>query len=104
MIGERLSEIRKDNKDKQADLAKKLNVSLSTVRSWEQGKSSPPHEALVKICKMYSVSSDFLLGLSDDDPLYAKLRKTTPLSNENQIKLREFEDFLLWKQQKERTK
>ncbi|MFI3170386.1 MAG: helix-turn-helix transcriptional regulator [Faecalibacterium sp.] len=100
MIGERLADVRKDNKDKQADLAEKLNVSLSTIRSWEQGKSSPPHEALVNICKIYSVSSDFLLGLSDDDPFYAKLRQTTHLSNENQIKLREFEDFLIWKQQK----
>ena len=36
MVGERLAEIRKDHNDTQAVLAKKLNVSVTTVRSWEQ--------------------------------------------------------------------
>ena len=52
MIGERLSEVRKDHGDTQSSLAKKLNVSVATVRSWEQEKSSPAHEILVNICKM----------------------------------------------------
>ena len=41
MIGERLAEIRKDHGDRQYDLAQKLNVTVSAVRSWEQDKSSP---------------------------------------------------------------
>ena len=49
MVGERLAEIRKDHNDTQAVLAKKLNVSVTTVRSWEQEKSSPSHDALVAI-------------------------------------------------------
>ena len=69
MIGERLAEVRKDHNDRQADLAEKLDVTLYTVRSWEQEKSSPSHEKLVQICKLYHVSSDYLLGLSDRDPL-----------------------------------
>ena len=81
MIGERLSEVRKDHGDTQSSLAKKLNVSVATVRSWEQEKSSPAHEILVTICKMYRVSSDYLLGLFNVDPSYIqrirynKLRK-----------------------------
>lgn len=42
MIGERLAEVRKDHGDTQAALAKRLRVTLSAVRSWEQEKSSPP--------------------------------------------------------------
>ena len=34
MIGERLSEVRKDHGDTQADLAAKLNTSIYAVRSW----------------------------------------------------------------------
>ena len=49
MVGERLAEIRKDHNDTQAVLAKKLNVSVTTVRSWEQEKSSPSHDALVAL-------------------------------------------------------
>ena len=93
MIGERLAEIRKDQGDRQADLAQKLHVTLYTVRSWEQEKSAPSHEMLVRICRLYQVSSDYLLGLSDYDPLLSgsdQLRENT-----HNIKLlREFEEFL----------
>ena len=65
MVGERLAEIRKDHDDTQAALAKKLNVSVTTVRSWEQEKSSPSHDALVAICRLYRISADYLLGLSE---------------------------------------
>ena len=50
MIGERLAEIRKDHGDNQDDLARKLNVSVFAIRSWEQEKSAPCHEMLVRVC------------------------------------------------------
>ena len=82
MIGERLKEVRKDNRDTQSALAQKLNVSLSTVKSWEREKSAPSHELLVQICKLYNVSADFLLGISDDDPLWKK-EKNDKLTQQN---------------------
>ena len=102
MIGERLKAIRGDNHDTQEMLAEKLNVSKSTVQSWEQEKSSPSHESLVAICKLYNVSSDFLLGLNDADPLYTK-RQRAQLSRENQEMLRKFTLFLLAEQKKQST-
>ena len=42
MIGERLAEIRKDHGDNQDDLARKLNVSVFAIRSWEQEKAPLP--------------------------------------------------------------
>ena len=89
MIGERLSEVRKDHGDTQSSLAKKLNVSVATVRSWEQEKSSPAHEILVNICKMYRVSSDYLLGLSNVDPSYIQRRR---LESFTQQELEELEE------------
>ena len=56
MIGERLAEIRKDHGDNQDDLARKLNVSVFAIRSWEQEKSAPSHEMLVRVCRLYQVS------------------------------------------------
>lgn len=92
MIGERLSEIRKDHGDTQADLAARLNVSLAAVRSWEQEKSSPNHETLVSICRLYNISSDYLLGLT-------RVELSEKFTQEELAQIREFEEFLIWKKQ-----
>lgn len=97
MIGERLAEIRKDHGDKQTDLAQKLNVTVSTVRSWEQEKSSPPHETLVHICRLYNVSSDYLLGLSDIDPAYVQHRRLQNFTKKELADLKNYEEYLMWK-------
>ena len=98
MLGERLSEIRKDHGDTQAALAEQLGVSLFTIRAWEQEKSSPSHDMLVALCRLYHVSSDYLLGLSDIDPAYSTRRRTALFSGDELRKLAEYEEFLLWKQ------
>ena len=98
MIGERLQEIRKDHNDTQQSLADKLHATLFAVRCWEQNKSDPSHDTLVAICRLYDVSADYLLGLTDIDPAYTK-RRRKQLSLEHQAMLRRFEAFLLTEQQ-----
>ena len=93
MYGSRLKDIRKDHGDTQEDLAKKLNVSTPTVSKWGQGANDPSFETLCQICRMYDVSSDFLLGLSDDDPLLIKKRRSK-LSAESRTALKLFEEYL----------
>lgn len=100
VLGERLSEIRKDHGNTQADLAERLGVSLFTIRAWEQEKSSPCHEMLVALCRLYNVSADYLLGLSDLDPAYTLRRRTRLFSEEDLRKLAEYEEFLIWKKRK----
>ena len=100
MIGERLSEIRKDHGDTQASLAARLGVSLPTIRAWEQEKSSPSHEMLVSICRLYHISADYLLGLTDVDPAYMHRRQSSALTEEERSLLREFEAFLIWKRRR----
>ena len=104
MIGERLQEIRKDHGDTQQTLADKLSVSLYAVRCWEQDKSSPSHDTLVAICRLYQVSSDYLLGLCDEDPLYTQKRQQQSLSPEHRAMLKRFEDFLMAEQNNTDTK
>ena len=103
MIGERLQEVRKDHGDTQQTLAEKLHVTIGAVRCWEQEKSSPSHEMLVAICRMYHVSSDYLLGLSNVDPLEEQ-RLRSRLTPENLAALHHFERFLLWQQIDEEKK
>ncbi len=100
MIGERLAEMRKDHGDTQAALAGRLGVSLPTVRAWEQEKSSPSHEMLVAICRLYGVSSDYLLGLTDLDPAYTQKKRQAQLSAEERAAVRDFENYLRWKRKK----
>ena len=99
MLGEILAEIRRDNGDTQVSLAKKLNVTHFTVSSWEQGKSSPPHETLVSICKLYQVSSDYLLGLTRVDPMYVQRKRLERFTEEELEELRNFEEYLMWRRQ-----
>ncbi len=97
MIGERLAEMRKDHGDTQAALAGRLGVSLPTVRAWEQEKSSPSHEMLVAICRLYAVSSDYLLGLSDLDPAYTQKKRQEQLTAEERAAVKDYENYLRWK-------
>lgn len=98
MIGDRLKEVRKYIfRDTQEELAQKLHVTLSTIQSWEQGKSSPNHDMLVAICKEYGVTSDYLLGLSATDPVFEKQAEVR-LSPDNYMLLKRFEAFLLHEQ------
>lgn len=92
-----MAEIRKDHDDTQAILADRLNVSISSIRSWEQEKSSPPHELLVKICRLYHVSADYLLGLTSIDPAYVQRRRLESFSNLELEELQNFENYLIWK-------
>lgn len=53
-------------KIKLKDAAEKLCVSQPTVSSWESGRKSPPIEQIIAMCKLYDVSSDFLLGITGE--------------------------------------
>lgn len=63
-INDRLKELRKIYGLSQRDLAKKLNVSNSTVAHWEKEDSNrrPDYETLEALANMFEVSVDFLIG------------------------------------------
>ena len=46
----------------QPELAEELNVSLDSVKNWEQHYNVPEMETLLKICKMYQCDLDWLFG------------------------------------------
>lgn len=61
----RLRELRTERKLTQKQLASLLNTTDDSVFSWEKGRSQPPLETVRKICKIFEVSADYLLGLKD---------------------------------------
>ena len=61
----RLKELRKEQGLTQKQLAKMLNKSETGLASWEQGLSEPSISDIRKLCKIFGVSADYLLGLQD---------------------------------------
>lgn len=61
MLGEKLKMLRKSRCMTQQELGKTLGISTSTVGMYEQGRRSPDHATLLKICQLFEVSSDSLL-------------------------------------------
>lgn len=66
MIGDRIRWLRTRRKMSQADLAEVLGMSDQQVHRWENSHSKPDIEALGKLAKVFDVTSDYLIGLSDD--------------------------------------
>lgn len=62
MFSERLKELRKVNKITQVELAKEINVTAGAVGLWETGKRLPDIETILKIAKVFNVTSDYLIG------------------------------------------
>ena len=47
----------------QSQLAKKLGLSKSVVSAYENGVRMPSYYVLIRISKVFNVSTDYLLGL-----------------------------------------
>lgn len=43
--------------------ATKIGVSITTLISWENGKTSPNAESVICLCKLYGCTADELLGI-----------------------------------------
>lgn len=63
MVAEKIKQLREENNLTQSALAKKLNVTRSSVNAWEMGISVPSTALLVELAKLFQVSTDYLLGL-----------------------------------------
>ena len=61
----RLKELRLENKYTQNQIAEKLNVKQQSYIRYEYGTGQPSLETLVALAKIYNVSVDYLLGLSE---------------------------------------
>ncbi|AXF56828.1 helix-turn-helix domain-containing protein [Salicibibacter kimchii] len=65
-VAERLKEQRKKHKFTQQKVAKILGITESGYGYYEQGRNEPSIEMIKKLSETYDVTSDYLLGLTDD--------------------------------------
>lgn len=57
---------RKAKKMTQKDVADILGVDRTTYGKYETGDSDPPTSTIAELCSIFQVSSDYLIGLSND--------------------------------------
>jgi len=62
---ERLKLLRVEKKLSQPELAKLVGVSKGMISFWENGINEPTISNLIKLCHIFDVSSDYLLGIDD---------------------------------------
>jgi transcriptional regulator with XRE-family HTH domain len=75
MLSRRLKKLRKEKQISQKDLAKKLNLSPSTIAMYETEKRKPDSETLERMSNYFDVSIDYLLGLTDERSSADKIKK-----------------------------
>lgn len=71
-VGERLASARVRARLSQQAVADAIGEARGrqTVYEWEKGKAVPPIEALRRMCALYGVTADSILGLPESDAAY----------------------------------
>lgn len=69
MLNENIKKFRNLKSMSQVEMANKLGVSKQCVSNWENDNVVPSIEMLIKLAKLFDVSTDCLLGLDEKNYL-----------------------------------
>ncbi|MEA1975304.1 MAG: helix-turn-helix transcriptional regulator [Bacillota bacterium] len=64
-LGDKIKNLRTEHNMTQPDLAKELDVTVRTIAYYENNERQPKKTLIVKLCKLFNVSIDYLL--TDDE-------------------------------------
>lgn len=68
----RLKDLREDHDKTQQAIAEYLNMHRSVYRRYESGQRESPAWVIVKLADYYKVSTDYLLGRTDEPSMPKK--------------------------------
>ena len=63
-VGMRIREVREQSGMTQADLARRIHVSRSSVESWENGQTYPSIDNCVALSQVFHLSTDYFFSPS----------------------------------------
>ena len=66
-FGEIFKKIRLENNLTQKEVARRIGIKQTNISSWENNKTRPEYENLIKLSNIYDVTIDELLGVEKDD-------------------------------------
>lgn len=61
----RLRELRTDRELSMKQLAKAIDTTDAAISNWENGINEPKISYIIKLCRFFDVSADYILGLID---------------------------------------
>lgn len=105
MFWQRLYDLCKENNTSPTQVVKELGIAQGMVTKWKNG-TEPNAKALLKISKLFDVSTDYLLGINDkknkaapeEQPINPKqkilLDITADMTDEDIKKIIEYADLL----------
>lgn len=66
-IAEKIKSLRVEKGLTQKQLAQQIGFAQSVICDWENEKVEPTSKAIIALCKYFEISSDYLLGLENED-------------------------------------
>lgn len=72
MFSSRLRQLRENAGWTQKELAKKLNLTQSTIAYYESDRKKPTLENTIIIAKTFDISVDYLLGINNNQSVLAR--------------------------------
>ena len=64
-MGEKLKSLRLEKKLTQKQVADRIGLAISAVSSYESGSRYPSYEVLVQLARIFHVTTDYLLDMTD---------------------------------------
>lgn len=81
ILAQRLKEARKRRGVKVSTIIKHLEIARSTYTNYEMGHRTPPPNRLSKIAEYLEVSTDYLLGITDNENSAAQMDNLLKILN-----------------------
>lgn len=101
-IGERIKQRREGLGLSQSDLANKIGLTSAAISLLEKGDRKPSYEMILKLSDVLGVTTDFLMGRSNENKIEISFRGAENLTSEMQKQVESYAKFLI--QQKKAEK
>ena len=69
MIAEKVKKLREQKGLSQAELARLIGITRSSVNAWEMGISVPSTQYIVDLAGVFEISTDYLLGVDSSSTI-----------------------------------
>ena len=94
ILGDRIKKVR--GKKSQDVFANEIGISRGALSYYENGERQPDAEIIYKICELCKVSSDYLLGFTDNSTTDADLKEVCNYMNTNEETIEALKNNLLF--------